>query len=92
MSQQYQFLTKEDVASIRDIQKNPSKALRGITRVVRGSKTIGFFFSNAELEDLLEDLQALSSARFKARVQKARHELKQGRTVSMNDIAKRYGV
>ena len=48
-------------------KKNPSKALRGVTRVMRGSKTIGFFFSNDELDEILEDLEALSSPRFQAR-------------------------
>ena len=60
MPKVYQLLTREHIASIRDVQKNPSKTLRGVTRVMRGSKTIGFYFSNEELDDLLEDLDAVA--------------------------------
>jgi len=43
MSLDLLLLLRERTASIRDIQKNPSKALQGITRVMRGGKTFGFF-------------------------------------------------
>lgn len=92
MTDKLQVLVGESIASIRDIQKNPSRALRGITRVVRGTKTVGFFFSNEELDDLLEDLEALSSPKFKRRVREARRELKDKATVSFDRIAKRYGI
>ncbi len=92
MSHTFELLAREGVASIRDIQKNPSKALQGITRVVRGSKTIGFFFSNEELEELMEDLEATVSKSLKVRVTQARRELKAGKTVSLETMAKRYGV
>src|SRR3989339_289249 len=42
MSKAYQLLQREHVASIRDVQKNPSRSLRGMTRVMRGSTTFGF--------------------------------------------------
>lgn len=84
------FLTKEHVASIREIQRNPSKALRDITRVVRGSKTIGFFLSQEEFDELLEDLEALGSRALKARVRAARR----GNTAApmLSDVLARYGV
>lgn len=92
MTDKLNVLAQESVASIRDIQKNPSRALRGITRVVRGSKTVGFFFSNEELGDLLEDIQAFSSSSFKTRVKEARREMKAAKTVPFSVVAKRYGV
>lgn len=92
MSRQFELLTKENVASIREIQKNPSKALRRITRVVRGSQTIGFFFSNEELDELLEEIEASSSQTFKAKIKQGRKEVKEGKTISLSALAKRYGV
>ena len=92
MPKVYQLLTREHIASIRDVQKNPSKTLRGVTRVMRGSKTIGFYFSSEELDDLLEDLEAASSRSLRARVKKARQGLKKGDMVAISDLAREYGV
>ena len=86
------ILGRERVASIREIQRNPSRALCGITRVIRGSKTVGFFFDNEELDDLLEDIEALSSPRYLTRVRKARRELRSGKGTPLEVIARRYGV
>ncbi|TAK03885.1 hypothetical protein EPO34_01865 [Patescibacteria group bacterium] len=92
MAKVYQLLAKEHVASIRDVQKNPSKTLRDVTRVMRGSTTLGFFFSSAEMDELLEDLEAASSRTLRARVKKARQGLKKGEIVSIADLAKAYGI
>lgn len=92
MAKMYQLLTKEHVTSIREVQKNPSKSLRGITRVMRGTQTIGFFFSNEDFDELLEDLEAASSATLRARVKEARQELKRGDIVTLAELRKKYGV
>jgi len=73
------ILSNENVASIRDIQKNPSKALRGVTRVMCGSKTIGFFLSNEEFAELVENQEAAASKLFVRRIAKARRDLKGGK-------------
>ena len=86
------LLAREHVASIRDVQQNPSKSLRGMTRVMRGSKTLGFFFSTEEFDELLEDLEAAASKDLRARVRVVRKSLKRGDTVSLNDLAKTYGL
>lgn len=92
MNKIYQLLQREHVASIRDVQKNPSRSLRGMTRVMRGSKTLGFFFSTDEFDELLEDLEAASSKDLRARVRTARKGLKQGDIVSLETLTKRYGA
>ena len=92
MAKMRHLLVREHVASIREVQKNPSKTLRGVTRVMRGSKTIGLYFSNDELDDLLEDLEAAASRSLRARVKKAREGLKKGEVISLSDLAMAYGV
>lgn len=92
MPHKLQLLTQEKVASIRDIQKNPSKALQGITRVMRGTKTVGFYLSNEEMDNLLEDLEAAASRSLRARVKEARDGLKKSELVSLDDLAATYGV
>ena len=92
MSQKFEILAKEGVASIRDIQKNPSKALKGITRVIRGSKTMGFYFSNEELDELFEDIEAAMSQELRVRVKEARKGLKSSHLVSLDELAVKYGL
>jgi len=88
----YHTLVNERIASIREVQKNPSKALRGVTRVMRGSKTVGFFFDNEEVDEILEDLEALSSPQFQRQVRQARKELAEGKGIPLEKILKRYGI
>lgn len=92
MEKLYRLLVKERIASIRDVQKNPSKTLRGITRVMRGGKTFGFFFSHEEFDDLLEDIEAMASKDLRARVRFARKGFKKHDAVSPSDLLKKYGV
>lgn len=92
MAKMYQMLSKENVASVRDVQRNPSRALRGITRVMRGSKTVGFFFSNDEFDELLEDVEAAGSKSLRARVREARAGLKKGDTVTLSSLSAKYGI
>ncbi|MFH1252778.1 MAG: hypothetical protein V1664_00370 [Candidatus Uhrbacteria bacterium] len=88
----YQLLDKEQVASIRDIQKNPSQALRGITRVMRGGKTFGFFFSNEEFDEILEDLEAGACLELRRRVKAARQGLKKSQVFTVEQLAAKYGL
>ena len=88
----YQVLAEENIASIRDIQKNPSKALRGVTRVMRGGKTVGFFFSNKEIDDMLEDFEATSSPEFLVRIREAREDMRLDKGVSLKQAAKQCEV
>jgi len=93
MSSKYALLGQERVASIREIQKNPSQALRGVTRVMRGSQTLGFFLAHADMDDLLEDIEAVRSAKFKARIRGARQVLKNpAKGVTLAKVAREYGL
>ena len=88
----HSLLADERVASIREVQKNPSAVLRGITRVTRGSKTIGFFLSNEEFAELVESQEALSSKRFVKSISKARRDLATQKGTSLSVLAKGYGL
>jgi hypothetical protein len=92
MSQKLEILVKEGVASIRDIQKNPTKALKGITRVIRGSSTIGFFFSSDEMDELFEDIEAAMSQELRSRVKEARKGIKPSHLISLDELAVKYGI
>ena len=83
----FSLLANERIASIREVQKNPSAALRGITRVTRGSKTIGFFLSSDEFADLVENQEALSSKAFVHRVAQARRQARARKTTSLDTLA-----
>ncbi|MEK7623629.1 MAG: hypothetical protein AAB408_03095 [Patescibacteria group bacterium] len=88
------FLIKERFASIREIQRNPSKTLRQVTRVIRGSKTIGVFFSNEELEELMENFEASRSKRLRARTRRARRSMKSGALSGrpLVEVFRKYGI
>lgn len=88
----FSTLADERVASIREIQKNPSRMLRGITRVTRGSTTIGFFLSNDDFADLVESQEALASTPFVKRMAKARRDIKGGEGIPLQKLLKEYGV
>ncbi|MBI2437140.1 MAG: hypothetical protein HYV41_05410 [Candidatus Magasanikbacteria bacterium] len=87
-----ELLKTEQVVSIRDIQKNPSKMLRGITRVMRGSTTHGFFFSTDELEELLEDIEMARSNKIHKRAQVLEQGLKKNNlsTYTIDQAMKMY--
>lgn len=88
----FALLADEQIASIRDIQKNPSKTLRGITRVTRGSKTIGFFLSNEDFADLVENYEARSNPLFMKRIEIARRDMNAGKGVSLRAFMNEHDV
>lgn len=88
----FSILANERVASIRDIQKNPSGALKGVTRVTRGSKTIGFFLANEDFADLVESREALASKPYLGRLKAAKKDFVAGKGKSLKTLAKEYGV
>lgn len=89
---QFAILANERVASIRDLQKNPSAILKGITRVTRGSKTIGFFLSNEDFAELVESQEALNSKPFVRRIAQARRDIAAKKGTPLGVLAKQYGL
>ena len=60
---------------------------------MKGGKTMGFYFSNDEFEEILEDIAAMASKDLKKRVTEARLQLKsQQAGISLEKIAKEYGL
>ena len=93
MDKKYQILTAHNVVSVRDVQQSPSRALRGITRVMKNGNTMGFYFSNEEFAEILEDLEALGSLELKQRVRQARQNLLKNKNfTSLSQVAKKYGL
>lgn len=89
----FSTLADERIASIREIQKNPSRMLQGITRVTRGSRTIGFFLSNDDFADLVESQEALTSKPFLKRMAKTRRDIKAGKkTYTTRQVRERLGI
>lgn len=90
--QQFKILTQERVVSIRDLQKHPSQALQGVTRIVKNGKSLGIFFDEETLEDMLEDFEAMSSPKYLASIRKSDKEIKEGKVVSLAAMKKEYGL
>ena len=82
-------LQEENVVNIKQLQKSPSRYLKGVTRIMRGSKTHGFFFDPRALEDFLEDWEAANSENFKKSIARARARKDY---VSHEEMMKKYGL
>ena len=54
MKNTLEILAGENIVPIRELQKNPSACLQGITRIVKGTKTLGFFFAKEEIDQIFE--------------------------------------
>lgn len=84
------ILQEEHIASVREVQKNPSKALRGVTRVMRGSKTLGFFLDQKAMrqffEDIQENFEAANSKGLRKRLKKAEEDIKKGRVIPFREM------
>ncbi|MFH1789627.1 MAG: hypothetical protein ABH832_00985 [bacterium] len=53
-------IQNEYVVNIKELQKSPSRHLRGITRILRGKDTLGFFLSKDQFDVLIHDLELIS--------------------------------
>lgn len=83
-----QALKREHIVNVKELQKSPSRALRSITRILKGSATLGYFLTAQVFEDFVEDLEAASSTSFRNRIVRARGE-KGGLTLAQ--VKQRYG-
>ena len=89
MLQTLKAIKKEHVVNVKELQKSPSRHLKGITRILRGKKTLGHFLDEEAFDNLLEDLEALSSPNFLKSIRKAR---KSKTFISLEELEKRYGL
>ena len=84
-----QSLQKENLVNIKELQKSPSRHLKRITRIQRGSKTLGFYLDNEIFNNLIEDFEALQNPNYIKSIFKARRQKK---SYSLSDVKKRYGI
>lgn len=84
-----QALKHERIVNIKELQKSPSRSLQGLTRILKGSTTLGYFLSAQDFEDFVEDLQAAQSLSYRRRIARSRRSKK---VLSLAQVQKRYGL
>ena len=89
MLQTLKLLQNEGVVNIKELQKSPSRYLVGLTRILRGKKTLGYFLSENTFDSLIEDMEAMSSSNYLKSIQKAR---KSKKLTSLSEVEKKYGI
>lgn len=88
MLQKLNLLRNESIVNIKELQKSPSKYLQGITRIMRGKQTLGYFLGAQEFAELLEDIEAAESQNFAQSIQGAKAD----RFVTLGELEARYGL
>ena len=81
-----QALKHERIVNIKELQKSPSRSLQGLTRILKGSTTLGYFLSAQDFEDFVEDLQAVRSLSYRRRIARSRRSKK---VLSLAQVQKR---
>lgn len=89
MLQTLKTIKNERVVNIKELQKSPSRHLKNITRILRGNQTLGYFLDEEAFDNLIEDLEAMSSPSYLDSIKKARASKKQ---YSIREVEKRYGL
>ncbi|MBI4426944.1 MAG: hypothetical protein HY569_00445 [Candidatus Magasanikbacteria bacterium] len=89
MLQTLKLLKNEGLVNIKELQKSPSRHLQGVTRILRGKTTLGYFFAEDIFSDLIEDMEAISSPKYLKSVMRARQSKK---LTPLSQIEKRYGI
>lgn len=89
MLQTLKTLKNETVVNIKELQKSPSRHLQGLTRILRGKKTLGYFLDEGSFSDLVEDMEAMSSPNYLKSIVKAR---KSKKFTSLSKVEKKYGL
>lgn len=89
MLQTLKSLQNEGVVNIKELQKSPSHHLQGITRILRGKSTLGYFLAEDIFNDLIEDMEAMSSSGYLKSIIRARQSK---RLTSLAQVEKKYGL
>ena len=79
----------EELIPVREAQKNITKYFKkGITRVTKNGKSLGYLLSDRALEDLIEDIEATNPA-FIAEMEA---ESKTKKRIPLDKVMKKYGI
>ena len=89
MLQTLKLLKHESMVNIKELQKSPSRHLQGVTRILRGKTTLGYFFAEDIFSDLIEDMEAMSSPNYLKSIMKARRSKK---LTTLSQVKKKYGI
>ncbi len=82
------WLKTENFVSIKEIQKSPKMLLTGHKIITTNGKPCGVVISMEELTHLFEDIQALQSPGYLAKIQKSREEVEVGDIVDAETVKK----
>jgi hypothetical protein len=89
MLQTLKILKNEEVVNIKELQKSPTRYLQGITRILRGKDTLGYFLDEKIFANLVEDLEAAGNPEFLKSIVRARKSKKH---TPLSVLTKKYGV
>ncbi len=79
----------EELVPVREAQKNITKYFKkGIARVTKNGRSLGYIISDKMLEDIIEDIEASNPA-FIAEMEK---EARTKKTYSLEEVAKECGI
>ncbi|USN56352.1 MAG: hypothetical protein H6766_04765 [Candidatus Peribacteria bacterium] len=71
-----QLLREQSFVSIREIQKSPSRALNGFKIILNKGKMQGIYIPQEDVDDYVEDLEALASPQYLQLIAEARKSQK----------------
>lgn len=80
----------EELVPVREAQKNITKYFKkGIARVTKNGRSLGYIISDKMLENLIEEIESSNPA-FIAEMEKIKKESK--KTIPLNEVAKEFGI
>jgi len=83
------FLRSEELVPVREAQKNITRFFKkGLVRVTKNGRSLGYLLSDEALADLIEDIEASNPA-FIAEMEK---EMKSKKRIPLDDVLKEYGI
>lgn len=77
----------EELVPVREAQKNITRYFKkGIARITKNGRSLGYIISDKMLEDLIEDIEASNPA-FIARMEK---EIRTKKRIPLDDVIKKF--
>ena len=84
-------LRRERVTPRRALRRSPSRH-RHLTRVTHDGHTSTFAISRRAYENLIEDLEALSSPRYLASIRRADRDIAAGGVHTLAEVKRKFGI